>query len=140
MSKRRKTDKHIYGWVYKVVNKVNGKIYIGATTQTIHSRWVQHVYSSLNGYKKGLFNKAIMEFGENNFKVNKIKTCFSEEHLNTSEIYFVEFYNSNNPDFGYNRSTGGKYPFKGVKKTDEERKKQSEYMKGVKKRTYGRVA
>lgn len=45
------------GYIYKITNIVNNKIYIGLTTQTIKERWRQHVSSAYS--KKA---KVIMKY------------------------------------------------------------------------------
>ena len=34
------------GFIYKVTNTVNGKIYVGQTRRTIAARWKQHIYNA----------------------------------------------------------------------------------------------
>lgn len=38
--------KKIFGIIYKINNKINGKIYIGQTTRTLKVRWRIHQTSS----------------------------------------------------------------------------------------------
>ena len=35
------------GYIYKITNTINNKVYIGQTTQTVETRWKQHQRSSL---------------------------------------------------------------------------------------------
>lgn len=40
-------------FIYKITNKINGKIYIGKTLKTIEGRWKEH----LKDYKRPRFEK-----------------------------------------------------------------------------------
>ena len=50
-----------YGIIYKITNKVNGKVYIGQTTKSLKKRWTEHVYT--NPTRKYLLHKAIQKYG-----------------------------------------------------------------------------
>ena len=38
------------GYIYKITNKVNGKIYIGQTVKTVEKRFQQHKNNSNKSY------------------------------------------------------------------------------------------
>ena len=55
--------------IYKVTNKINGKSYIGQTTQTLLKRKREHIKSALRRKEgKNYFHWAIVEYGEENFE------------------------------------------------------------------------
>lgn len=83
--------------IYKITNKVNGKIYIG---QSIHieKRWQEHCQPSNN---KSLIAKAIKKYGKENFLFEVIEQCTKEELLEKEE-YYIKMYNSVVPN-GYNQ-------------------------------------
>lgn len=92
--------------IYKITNKVNGKIYIGKTKRTLEERWKQHyrdVNSKISCFK---LQKAIKEFGVENFIAEEIDSAGTNEEANEKEVYWIKFYNSMNN--GYNTSPGGK--------------------------------
>lgn len=33
----------MFGYIYKITNKVNGKAYVGKTTDTVQVRWKEHL-------------------------------------------------------------------------------------------------
>lgn len=54
------------GYIYKVTNTINGKIYVGQTIRTIKKRWKQHVYSAYHETKEhnAPIQYAIRKYGE----------------------------------------------------------------------------
>lgn len=108
------------GFIYKIVNKINGKIYIGQTTTNLEERWRQHCRIESNcRYLKYAFEK----YGINNFNFIMICVCFDED-LNQYEIKYMEKLNSMAPN-GYNLREGGK----GGKHHEETKKKISKTLK-----------
>ena len=91
--------------IYKITNKINGKIYIGQTIRSIKRRFDEHFYKSHNKNNYPLFN-AMKKYGKNAFCMEKVIECNSLEELNRAEEYYVNLYNSLAPN-GYNLHTGG---------------------------------
>ena len=52
--------------IYKCVNNVNGKIYIGYTHKSLEKRIIEHKSSSKNG-SYYLLHKALQKYGSDNF-------------------------------------------------------------------------
>lgn len=151
--------------IYKITNKINGKIYIGQTTQSLTRRWKQHCNNAKN--KRYALRNAIIKYGAINFTVEQIDTAWSREELDQKEIYWIEYYKSMFPN-GYNLTTGGKHceiseelrvrlsavnkgkkpskkcieqsvkARKGKKLSEEHRKKMGESHKGEKSHFFGR--
>ncbi len=101
----------VYGVIYKITNTVNGKVYIGQTTQKLYKRWADHC-SSVNKSCKALHN-SIKKYGKDAFICEAILSCVNKDNLNWAESYFIKFYNSFG-EFGYNLSEGG-YNYPGYK-------------------------
>lgn len=95
-----------YGVVYKITNKINNKIYIGQTIQSIENRFNGHC-SQPNVHKKMPIAWAIKKYGKENFKIEVIYYAKNKNDLNEKEMYYINFYNSRKKDIGYNISTGG---------------------------------
>lgn len=113
--------------VYKHTNKSNGKVYIGITCQKPEHRW-----NGGRGYKgNDHFFKSILKYGWSNFKHEILYENLEELQAKTLEISLIRFYDSTNPNNGYNISTGGE-SCSGYKHSDEARKKISEFNKGRK--------
>ncbi len=104
--------------IYKHTNKINGKIYIGQTCQKPEYRW-----NHGEGYKGSpRFYSAIQSYGQDNFEHEILYKNLTFEEANQKEIELINFYKSNELQFGYNLDSGGK----GQKQVSDETKlKQS---------------
>ena len=102
--------------VYKHTSP-NGKVYIGCTRFLDRFRYG-------NGYHPTApFGKAIKEFGWNNFTHEILYSDLSQDEAFAKEIELIAFYQSNNPEYGYNRSVGGKKSALGYKHSEEAKMK-----------------
>lgn len=110
--------------VYKHINKINGKVYIGQTALNIERRWRKG-----KGYKTGVFKKAIEKYGWDNFEHIIVRDKLSKEEANLLEISLIRKYK----ELGicYNITDGGEGTC-GYKHTEESRKKISNRSKGKK--------
>lgn len=109
-----KSDNKYYGYIYKIYNTVNDKIYIGQTRRDINIRWHQHL-SSINREqdKNTVLYRAMNKYGSDKFHIQLINEYSFEskdelvETLNKEEIRYISKYNSVKPN-GYNMQYGGK--------------------------------
>lgn len=92
------------GYIYKITNSINNKVYIGQTRQTIKQRWSGHKHSVL--VSEAPLYRAMRKYGIENFQITTILEC-NNEQLNDKEIYYIQHYNSFVPN-GYNATFGGK--------------------------------
>ena len=90
------------GGIYLFENKINGKVYVGQSVN-IHKRIINHFNSNPELY----FHRALKKYGIENFNIYILEYLEQKEEMNTREIYYIDKYNSNNPDFGYNLTKGG---------------------------------
>lgn len=90
--------------VYKAINLINNKPYIGQTTTSIEQRKAEHLRRSSNG-SRGYFHSAIRKHGKDNFKWEVLMTCPNLYSLNEAEVFFIKYYDS--MDNGYNLTSGG---------------------------------
>ena len=95
------------GVIYKITNKINGKIYIGQTIQNVKERFYQHCAEKC----EIAIHKAIKKYGKQNFTLEVVEIV-NKNYLNEREIYWIQKYNSY--DNGYNSTKGGQFykPFK----------------------------
>lgn len=78
-----------YGLVYKVTNKINGKVYIGQTVQRLEKRIRTHIRDARVG-STAVFHKAIRKYGENNFTYQAIDYAHSANELTLKEMEWVD--------------------------------------------------
>lgn len=88
--------------IYKITNLINGKAYIGQSTN-IEGRWYNHKYYSKEHSHYPLY-RAFRKYGIDNFQFDIIELCHASE-LNEKEIYYIKLYDTYNN--GYNQTLGG---------------------------------
>ena len=94
------------GYIYKITNKVNNKIYIGQTVKTVHKRFTQHINNSNKPYfSQIVLYKAFNKYGIDNFICETIEEV-PNELLDEREKYWIEYYNTYFD--GYNSTLGGR--------------------------------
>lgn len=102
--------------IYEVVNKENGKVYVGLTTKTLEQRKRAHLNSAKRG-STSYFHKAIRKYGEDAFEWDVSMYGFTSfENLAKMEQLCISLYE---PCQTYNISIGGEFPALGMKHTDE---------------------
>lgn len=87
-------------YIYKIINLLNEKIYVGQTKQEIEKRFLQHFY------EKTPLGQAMRECGIENFTIEIIERCGTREQLKEREIFWINALNSKQPN-GYNVRNGG---------------------------------
>lgn len=88
------------GYIYKITNLFNNKIYIGKHKYDKPELDESYITSGL------LINKAINKYGFENFSRELVVICDSIFELNEQEKYYIKFFNSLYPN-GYNLTSGG---------------------------------
>lgn len=112
-------EDNIYGFIYKITNTINGKIYVG-----------QHKGKEFGDYwgSGSLLHRAYKKYGIDAFIREIIAFASFKDELNFMECYYIQELNSMNPN-GYNIATGGRGGYTG-ETTEESRRKISEFLKG----------
>lgn len=106
----------------------DGKVYIGMTGETPEKRW-----KNGGGYYESKFAEAIFRFGWQNIKHDILSDGLTEEEACEEERRQISLYKSTNPEFGYNKSIGGRGPFAGCKHSEEWKRKIGEKISAGKK-------
>lgn len=86
--------------IYKIENKINGKIYIGQTKRDLSLRIAEHIKNNF------LIGKALRKYGIDAFIVATIDSCDVQEMIDEKEKYWIRFLNCKVPN-GYNLTDGG---------------------------------
>ncbi len=134
--------------IYLIINKTNGKIYVGRTSQTVERRWAKHVEFAARG-KNIHFSNAIRKHGSDAFTKQILSEIATERWANYLERLWILLLDSTNPVRGYNSTLGGEgfssgdlnpkrmnpkrgsaNPSYGVPKTDEQKAKISASLMG----------
>lgn len=108
--------------VYKITNKINNKVYIGITSRkngfkgrySSRGKGIERVYNFHlqckergDGYNIHLF-RSIEKYGFDNFEVDEeFDIAMDIEELKEKEKYWIEYYKSYDPQYGYNNTKGG---------------------------------
>ena len=105
--------------IYKIENKINGKIYIGQTIRSLNARLAGHLKSHL------LIGEALREYGLQSFTISVIDEAGSKAVLDGKEKYWIKAYKCKFP-VGYNSTDGGDTPVHNSPHTKETRQKIKE--------------
>ena len=114
--------------IYIIRNKINNKVYIGQTIQTLNIRFTAHKMASRIEDSK--FYRAMRKYGEENFYIELLETV-AIESLNDREKYWIKQYDSYYN--GYNSTFGGdgtiKYDYDQIYRVWQEGKNRQEIAK-----------
>lgn len=91
--------------IYKITNTINGKSYIGLTTQGLSVRKSEHKYRMLRKKRDHKLYAAFRKYGFDNFRFEAICTALDEKYLPELESMFISKFNSFTN--GYNMNAGG---------------------------------
>ena len=128
--------------LYMHVNKTNGKVYIGQTKKSYGSRW-----NNGKGYRGcSRFANAIKKYGwHEGFEHLSLIEGLSKIEADYFERFFIAFFDSQNPEFGYNLTAGGdenpldnsvvrEHHYEAMKKLHADPEWQEKNREGAKKR------
>lgn len=108
--------------IYVIENQITGKMYVGQTSKSSKTRWIEHYREK----RCSALNNAIKKYGADAFSVRDIDTADTQEELDNKERFWIEALGTMAPN-GYNLRSGGRTG--GVLSLDS-RKKISETKKG----------
>ena len=99
------------GYIYKITNLINDKMYIGQTTWPVQTRWDAHINVAIgdNVTHRDAIHLALSKYGIDNFSFEVIEKVNNED-LNIREQYWIKYYNTyiHDPNSqGYNMTRGG---------------------------------
>lgn len=80
------------GQIYLIINKQDGKKYVGQTTRGMNKEWQDHIQMAMRLSKKPL-HKAMRKCGNHNFMIRELCECHVDE-LNDKELFYIEKFNT----------------------------------------------
>ena len=117
-------------YVYAHINKINGKMYVGQTSQRPTKRW-----NHGHGYKGcDYFYYAIQKYGWDNFDHEIIASNLTKNEADNFEKLLIDRLNLLDPTYGYNLREGGSH----WKMTEEHKQKIKEANSGENHPFYGK--
>ena len=118
--------------IYKIINKINNKYYIGSSNNICEgsgNRWWRHIYQlNKNKHKNLHLQNAWNKYGPNSFMFEIIEEC-TEDQLLTKEQFYLNLCKLN-PKLNYNISYDASAPMKGRNHTEETKDKMRELKIG----------
>lgn len=95
-----------YGCIYCIINKINGKKYVGQTSKLyLSDRFGAHKFNARNDVSGYLYN-AMRKYGEENFEIKVLIHGIPIDKLDFYEILWIKKLNTKSPN-GYNMTDGG---------------------------------
>ena len=83
---------------------------MGKTTNSLATRWIQHC-SKAKKKANYHFHNAIRKHGRENFEIREIACPETEQSMNNLERVYITLFQADNPEFGYNSTSGGEGSF-----------------------------
>ena len=121
-----------HGLIYCWINKINGKIYVGKTTNLkIRLRDYRCLTSKFRRQPK--LHNAVLKYGWDNFSLEIIEESIPVENLNSKEKYWIRHLCT--VEFGYNCTYGADGP---NNISEETREKIKMHSKGENNPNYGK--
>lgn len=91
--------------IYKITCKINNKVYIGQTIESLEKRFNRHM-----GYQKNehdtKFYRAIRKYGKENFYIELLEVVSNQQQLDKREYYWICFYDSVSKGYNTKDSIG----------------------------------
>lgn len=128
--------KKVISGIYKITNKINGKIYVGSSCDIVR-RWRDHKSHLKRGVHRNIYlQRAVAKDGIDNF-IFEILEEVESENLLIEEQKLLDFLKPFG-DNGYNISKIAGSPMKGVSHTEEVKARLSEKLSGENHPHYGK--
>ena len=91
--------------IYRITNKINGKVYIGQTRRSLGRRKSEHIHRFNLGERDHKLYLAMRKYGVENFEFDTVCCALSADYLDELEVSIIADHNSFNR--GYNMTCGG---------------------------------
>ncbi len=118
--------------LYRIRNIVNNKFYFG---QTIDLDRREKDYFNYGQFPNDHFKNSFNKYGKKNFEFKVMFEC-PEELLDVCEELLIYLLDTQNPDKGYNKDSGGN---SNKRRSDETKQKMSKRMSGENNPMFGKI-
>lgn len=97
--------------IYKITDRSNNKVYIGQTKRDIYKRFAEHINKALHSDRKNdkalALYIAINNHKPENFYIESLeKVEGTPKQVDEREQYWISYFNSTDPEIGYNLDKG----------------------------------
>ena len=92
-------------WIYKIVNQISGKVYVGKTSCSLERRMKGHITNAEKHENRHLYD-AMNHYGYSNFIIEPIEEVGNDQEANERERFWIKNLNTISP-IGYNMTEGG---------------------------------
>jgi group I intron endonuclease len=92
------------GKIYKIINEINNKIYIGCTVTSLEKRYYEHLYRCFKTDSKSKLYNSIKKYGKENFTIELIEECEISNIYKIERKYIKQYDSFKN---GLNSTLGG---------------------------------
>jgi hypothetical protein len=96
-----------YGYVYLILHRETGKIYVGQTRKKIAYRWKEHQYAAFTENRNNRLSRAIRKYRPDAFSVVELHRAFSKQELDEMEVRAIASHESTDRRYGFNIGAGG---------------------------------
>lgn len=111
--------------IYRIVNRLDGRSYIGQTSMSLAQRVTGHIN------KRSAIGRDIVQYGKANFDISVLDVVETKAAADKSERYWIAFYNT--VERGYNILSGGTPSRKEMRKLSlMPKKKYRKHKRGFK--------
>lgn len=92
------------GYIYKIINQINKKEYVGCTITTLKKRFEEHAWRCVKTDSNTKFCNSIRKYGVENFEIELIEEC-DVNVIYDRERYYIDLFKTY--DIGLNSTVGG---------------------------------
>ena len=138
--RHRSTDITGVSGIYKIVNKTNGKYYVGSSNNIdgMHGRWYEHINDlRANRHDNDHLQKSWNKYGKDAFEFIIVKEVSPDKLLIEEQIYLTIASVETDKTYNMNFLSTGGGGFTGHRHTEESKLKTSRKLKGIPKRNRG---
>lgn len=92
--------------IYKIINSINDRIYVGISSKDIQTRFNWHIRDCKKGAKKKLYS-AMRELGVEKFSIELLEECNDKNIIREKEEYYIQLFDAYNNGYNASPKSGG---------------------------------